>query len=100
MISEECIRRLGNRVFFVYLWDLAPGFRREQGWHCAPGEEVMPGDGQIDFRPIFRALKDVRYAGVLNYFHHHTGNWPLEHTNEAIRRSLAYVRAELAATAG
>jgi sugar phosphate isomerase/epimerase len=66
MLGEDAaaaVRQFANRIFFVHIRDV-----RKSAGEGASGtgyDEVCPGTGEVDFRPVLRALKDVGYTGVL-----------------------------------
>ena len=66
MLGEDAaaaIHQLPDRIFFVHIRDV-----RKSTGEGASGtgyEEVFPGTGEVDFRPVLRALKEVGYSGVL-----------------------------------
>jgi sugar phosphate isomerase/epimerase len=66
MLGEDAaaaIHQFANRIFFVHIRDV-----RKSSGEGASGtgyEEVFPGTGEVDFRPVLTALKDVGYTGVL-----------------------------------
>lgn len=74
----EAIRLLGPRVFGFYLWDLGKHYKRAHAIEFGPGEEQVPGQGQLDFAPMIDALREVRYTGSLNIALHGMEGWPLE----------------------
>lgn len=76
--AADAIRRLGPRVFGFYLWDLGKHYERAHAIEFGPGEEQVPGQGQLDFAPMIAALREVGYAGSLNIALHGMEGWPLE----------------------
>lgn len=54
----EAVEAVGSKLFFFYAWQRAPGMAE------------LPGDGTLDFAPVLRALRNVRYTGYLNIFTH------------------------------
>lgn len=76
--AADAIRRLGPRVFGFYLWDLGKRYERAHAIEFGPGEEQVPGQGQLDFTPMVAALREVGYAGSLNIALHGMEGWPLQ----------------------
>lgn len=61
--AAEAVHRFADRIFFVHIRDV-----RKSTGEGASGtgyDEVFPGTGEVDFRPVLRALKAVGYTGVL-----------------------------------
>ena len=98
------IRELGNRnIPFMYFQEHGRGIREK----VPKNEEMkqMPGfGGGLDYRPIVRALRDIRYDGFVEIFMHPTPRgMPILPTaseiTAAINRSRAYVEDCLRQTA-
>jgi sugar phosphate isomerase/epimerase len=51
----EVVRRLSGRIWNLHLEDIKGGVH----------QHLVPGQGDIDFRSLFRALKETRYDGFL-----------------------------------
>ena len=83
MREDPChaIRALKGRIFNIHLEDI----RAHKHYHR------IPGDGDIDFRAIFRELDTIDYTGPLT--------WELytydEHPDEACERTYKYLRTLL-----
>lgn len=59
----EAIRRFADRIVFVHIRDV-----RKSAGEGAAGtgyDEVFPGTGELNFRSILSALKQIGYSGVL-----------------------------------
>jgi len=54
----EAIEAAGDKLFFLYAWQRAPGLQE------------LPGDGTLDFAPVLDALRRVRYNGYVSIFTH------------------------------
>jgi protein FrlC len=74
----RAIRALKGRIFIVHLADIRAHkhYRR------------VPGEGDLDFRAIFRQLDAIGYAGPLTWDLHTYGEAP----NDACRRTFEYLR--------
>lgn len=59
----EAIHQFKDRIVFVHIRDVRKA--RGEGASGTGYDEVFPGTGEIDFRPVLQALKDVGYTGVL-----------------------------------
>ena len=57
--------------------------------HVADSNRLQPGRGDLDFRPGFRALKEIGYDGPLAIECRIDGAY-----DEAIRETVAFVRRE------
>ena len=98
------LRELGaGQIPFMYFQEHSDGIRQK-----APKEIEMrqlPGYGPLDYRPIVKALRDIRYAGYVEIFMHPTPRGiPILPTvaeiTGAINRSRAYVEQCLREVAG
>jgi sugar phosphate isomerase/epimerase len=97
------LRDLGNdQIPFIYFQEHSEGIRTK-----APKEiemKQMPGYGDLDYRPIVKALRDIRYAGYVEIFMHPVPRGiPILPTvgeiTAAINKSRAYVEQCLKETA-
>jgi sugar phosphate isomerase/epimerase len=66
MLGEDpaaAVRQFGRRIVFVHIRDV----RKSAGDGAAATgyDEVFPGTGELDFRSLLVALRDVGYTGVL-----------------------------------
>jgi sugar phosphate isomerase/epimerase len=61
--------------------------------HVADSNRLQPGQGHLDFRPGFRALKEIGYNGYLGIECRVAGPY-----DEAIRETAAHIRQEWEAT--
>jgi len=77
---EEIIRSVGPQLLFFYAWQTGRGIHQ------------LPGHGPLDFRPILKALADIRYSGHVNPFMH--GYPTPEALAEAITTSQEYLIRE------
>ena len=99
------LRELGaDQIPFMYFQENSEGIRRK-----APKEielQQLPGfGGGLDYRPIVRALADIRFRGLAEIFMHPTPRGiPILPTvaavSGAINRSRAYVEQCLRAVTG
>lgn len=89
------IRDLGNaQIPFIYFQEHSPGIRAK-----VPKEiemKQMPGYGELDYRPIVKALRAIHYSGFVEIFMHPTPRGiPILPTvpeiTAAINHSRAYV---------
>lgn len=55
--------------------------------HLADSQRLQPGRGHTDFRPGFRALKEIGYSDFLGFECGISGDW-----EDAVRRSMDYCR--------
>lgn len=64
------IRELGNKIKVLCAWQYGMGCMKPM----PKDEELqqMPGRGPLDFTPLLRALKEVRYEGFTEIFMHPT----------------------------
>lgn len=62
------IRQLGESIAMFYAWQHGHGCMQK----LPKDEELlqMPGRGELDFRPLLAALRDIRYAGFTEIFMH------------------------------
>ena len=76
---SEVIRRWAARLVNVHLEDMRAGVH----------EHLMFGEGEIDFSPVFEALKEIGYSGGVHVeLSRHSHEAPA-----AARRALKYLRA-------
>jgi sugar phosphate isomerase/epimerase len=66
MLGEDpaaAIHQFADRIFFVHIRDV----RKSTGLGASGTgyDEVFPGTGEVDFRPVLRALQEIGYTGVL-----------------------------------
>lgn len=99
------IRDLGaSQIPFMYFQEHSDGIRRKVAKEIEMRQ--MPGfGGELDYRPIVKALIDIRYAGYVEIFMHPTPRGiPILPTvaavTAAINRSREYVERCLLAVAG
>ena len=97
------LRDLGNaHIPFIYFQEHSEGIRSK-----VPKEiemKQMPGYGELDYRPIVKALRDIRYGGYVEIFMHPTPRGiPILPTvpeiTAAINKSRVYVEKCLRETA-
>jgi len=64
------IRELGDRLLVFYAWEYGRGCMKPMPLE----EELMqlPGRGVLDYEPLLRALRDIRFAGWTEIFMHPT----------------------------
>lgn len=98
------LRDLGaNQLPFMYFQEHSDGIRQKVAKEVEM--QQMPGYGSLDYRPIVRALRDIRYTGYVEIFMHPTPRGiPILPTvgeiTAAIKRSRAYVERCLREVAG
>jgi sugar phosphate isomerase/epimerase len=69
-LMASLIEDAGDRLFLFYAWEFGKSATGER-----PREEQvlqMPGRGKLDFTPLMRALKKIRYANFTEPFMHPT----------------------------
>lgn len=86
--TADAIHALGHRVALCYAWDW--GARGLANWKD-PTQQFI-GTGNVDHRPIFRALQATGYAHPVQLFAHGPENWPPKKTTVHLRRALAVAR--------
>ena len=87
--TEDAIRALGKeKIALFYAWDWGP--TAVQNWKDP--QEQIPGSGEIDFRPILEALREIEYDKPLCIFAHGVEHESVEYGIDAIRRGIAYLR--------
>ena len=93
------IKELGNKINVLCAWQFGMGCMKPM----PKDEELqqMPGRGKLDFTPLLRALKDIRYEGFTEIFMHPTPRGiPILPTaaevTAEINRSRAYLEKCLA----
>jgi sugar phosphate isomerase/epimerase len=99
------IRQLGARNLpFVYFQEHPPGLVGKVAKELEL--QQLPGfGGGLDYRPLVAALRDIRFAGLVEIFMHPTPRGipilpTVAEVTAAINRSRAYVEECLRATAG
>ena len=98
------LRDLGaNQIPFMYFQEHSDGIRQKVAKEIEMRQ--LPGYGALDYRPIVKALRDIRYTGYVEIFMHPTprGIPILPNVAEitgAINRSRAYVEQCLREVAG
>ena len=97
------IRDLGDAMVMFYAWQHGTGSTKRQ----PKRDELkqLPGRGSLDFGPLLRALRDIRYAGRTEIFMHPfpRGIPILETTDEVtaeINRARRYLENRLNDSAG
>lgn len=84
--TAEAIHALRRRVVLCYAWDW--GAKGLANWKD-PARQFL-GSGNIDHRPIFRALQATGYAHPVQLFAHGPENWPPKRTTAHLHRALAF----------
>lgn len=98
------LRDLGaNQIPFMYFQEHSDGIRQKVAKEIEMRQ--LPGYGALDYRPIVKALRDIRYTGYVEIFMHPTPRGiPILPTvgeiTGAINRSRAYVEQCLREVAG
>ena len=87
--TAEAVRRLGERIAFMYIWDWGP--TAQARWKDP--QEQFVGTGRIDFRPVFSALRAIGYDRPLCVFAHGPEHWPPERTTRELGAALARASA-------
>ena len=75
----EAVEAIGEKLFFFYAWQRAPGMAE------------LPGDGTLDFVPVLRALREVDYEGYVNIFTH--THVPRDEMTSAVIESRQYLES-------
>ncbi|HET7559206.1 MAG TPA: TIM barrel protein [Limnochordia bacterium] len=83
------IRAMADRIGLFYVWDW--GQTSVKNWKD-PAEQFV-GTGEIDYPPIFAALRASGYARPLCVFAHGPEHWPPERTTAELGAALARARA-------
>lgn len=98
------LRDLGaNQIPFMYFQEHSDGIRQKVAKEIEMRQ--LPGYGSLDYRPIVKALRDIRFTGYVEIFMHPTPRGiPILPTvaeiTGAINRSRAYVEQCLREVAG
>lgn len=98
------IRDLGaKQIPFMYFQEHSDGIRQKVAKEIEL--QQLPGYGTLDYRPVVRALRDIRFTGYVEIFMHPTPRGiPILPTaaeiTGAINRSRAYVEKCLREVAG
>jgi len=98
------LRDLGaKQIPFMYFQEHSDGIRQKVAKEIEMRQ--LPGYGSLDYRPIVKALRDIRYTGYVEIFMHPTPRGiPILPTvaeiTGAINRSRAYVEQCLREVAG
>ncbi len=100
-LQGNLIPQLGDKVYFFYGQQSGTGSDRKQ-----PREKErlqMPGRGKLDFTPLLRGLKKIKFAGFTEPFMHpYPRGIPIHETTAGvtaeINRSRAYLEACLKRT--
>jgi len=98
------LRDLGaNQIPFMYFQEHSDGIRQKVAKEIEMRQ--LPGYGTLDYRPIVKALREIRYTGYVEIFMHPTPRGiPILPTvgeiTGAINRSRAYVEQCLREVAG
>lgn len=97
-LLAKLIRELGDGIALFYAWQHGAGCMKQQ----PKAQELlqMPGRGNLDFGPIVKALRDIRYSGWTEIFMHPfpRGIPILETTSEVtveINRARGYLESVL-----
>lgn len=83
---SEAVEAIGDKLFFFYAWQKAPGMNE------------LPGDGTLDFGPVIAALRKVKYPYYLNIFTH--AHAPKEEMTKAVRAAREYLEKLMRGGAG
>ena len=86
--TADAIQALGHRVALCYAWDW--GAKGLANWKDPTRQYI--GTGNIDHRPIFRALQATGYAHPVQLFAHGPEHWPPDKTTVHLRRALTVAR--------
>ena len=67
-VISSLIRSVGNKLALFYAWQHGMGCMEK----LPKDQELMqlPGRGQMDFRPILEALKEIQYTNLVEIFMH------------------------------
>ena len=96
---EDTLRRVGQRVQFLYAWDHIQGVDDDgKGtfvWPPVDPRHHFPGNGQLPFGDYLAALKATGYedrGGWLNIMSHGCEAWRPEDVSAAVKRSLVWLK--------
>jgi len=87
--TADAIRALGERIALFYAWDWGP--TADKNWKDP--QEQIPGRGVIAFKPIYAALREIRYSKPLCLFAHGLEHRSVEEAVAAIHEAFGYLRA-------
>ncbi|MCH2124426.1 MAG: sugar phosphate isomerase/epimerase [Pirellulaceae bacterium] len=90
----DLIRKLGNGIEMFYAWQHGMGCHKK-----LPKEQELlqlPGRGELDFEPLFAALREIDYHGWTEIFMHPVPRGipilePTSAVTDEINRSRAYI---------
>jgi sugar phosphate isomerase/epimerase len=90
----DLIRALGDSISVFYAWEHGNGCM-----NAMPKEEEllqMPGRGKLDFAPLIRTLKEIRYEGWTEIFMHpFPRGIPILETTDEVTREINRARSYL-----
>ena len=83
---DKVILALGQRIAFLYPWDVPRGYRKgSRASFWSNPEEQLPGRGCLDFARIFSCLRDVGYSGFASVVWHGARDWELPRITATLR---------------
>jgi sugar phosphate isomerase/epimerase len=88
------IRELDDRLALFYAWEYGRGCMKPMPLE----EELMqlPGRGSLDWAPLLRALRDIRFSGWTEIFMHPTPRGrPIRETAAEVTEEINRARAHL-----
>lgn len=93
-LLADLIRKLGNGIEMFYAWQHGMGCHKK-----LPKEQELlqlPGHGELDFEPLFAALREIDYHGWTEVFMHPVPRGipilePTSAVTDEINRSRAYI---------
>jgi sugar phosphate isomerase/epimerase len=88
----ECIRKLNERVFSCYLWDVRPGydFRSNQGGDPDIPPWPFAGEGKQDFYKIVSALRKIGFNGYLDLMCEGMEKFSIEKMRPIVEKAYRY----------
>ena len=94
-LLSDLVRALGNRIAVFYAWQYGMGCMTK-----LPKEQEllqMPGRGDLDFRPLAAALREIGYKGWTEIFMHPVPRGiPILDSTKAVTAEINRARAYLA----
>ena len=88
--TADAIRKLGREhIPLFYAWDWGP--TADKFWKDP--QEQVPGRGVIPFKPMLKALADIKYDKPLCVFAHGVEHKDIAYAEKAIRDGIAHCKA-------
>lgn len=93
-LLAELIKHCGGKLTLFYAWARGQGFFKPMP--KLEELEQMPGRGQLDWKPLVAALKEINFTGPTEIFMHHTPRGiPILPTAAEVTAEMARARAFL-----